>query len=409
MLELSKRDNFCILPFISLQTFPNSLSPCCKLPFSTPFDHKNYQTDVEKYFNSPELKNLQDSFLAGEVPKACAKCFLADGNNNLYPKEKAREFEILVKNINVDPIIEEPTILFLNMITSSSCNLACRMCFPNSSSSLLKEWDDELQELTGIQNRKEFPLRLAETADFIEHSMNDPKFTNAKLVVITGGEPLIHPSTIECAEKFINNGCKKVWVTSSLSTDKFNFIERFDKIPSDATTFKGITVSLDGDSDTHRYVRQNLSISEFERNAKILRDAKTLKKTVCFTPSAINIHRVFEMMEYAYDLFDNDFTFRMSFVENWYLRANVLPVALRVDILKELESKYLEMNFWKFKDAINASKHAKTVIDHLISSLDEPFDLNAFSTFLNYVDHLDKKYGTNIDSIFPRLKLYRSS
>lgn len=405
VLELSKRDNFCVLPFIAIQAAKGSISPCCKLTMP-PKNRLDPKETVEEYLKSEELVGIQESFLRGEVPRQCSKCFIGLSNNAMYPKEKAKEFEAAVDLWDADPEIDGlHSTRMLNVVVTNSCNLGCRMCGPYSSSTLYKGWDEKIMQLTKVQIFDTRP-QSADMTDFMEFTLTDPRFKGIKAVVLSGGEPLIHPSTIDWLQRFVQNGVRKIWVTTSLSVDKFGFIEQFENLPEEVV--RGLTISLDGDREMHEYIRVGIKMDEFLSNMEKLRHTTRTIKTLTISPSAMTFHKAIEMLEFGYELLGNDCYFRLSFVEDNHLRFDVLPPALRKRIFDEFNRKASLLDVSKFKRPDNVQTHIDTIRVYMQRQLIAPFQPSRFSTFIEYVEYLDKRNGTNIYQVFPDLAEYHN-
>src|SRR5574343_1574119 len=122
ILELGKQKNFCILPFIAIQTYliggKLGLSPCCKmhsLVFSD-LEDNNFDDVMNAYFNNGTLQSVKQSFLDGKIPKLCSSCFI-DADNVLYPREKYNNFTSMVNDLGANPTVDtdNPSIKVVNL------------------------------------------------------------------------------------------------------------------------------------------------------------------------------------------------------------------------------------------------------------------------------------------------------
>ena len=168
-------DSFCSLPWVGLDVSPQGdFKPCCK--------YKNtVATDFDQYFNSAELKKLQDDFLNGVKPEGCSRCWQDEDIG--IPSKRLIDLKYTFQNKH--PKLDKFKIV--SMPFGNTCNLACRICNSSASSKWLSEakfLQKDIPDIT-IKSHKKF----YKDVDFMRKiaSMSD----EALLFEFPGGEPFL--------------------------------------------------------------------------------------------------------------------------------------------------------------------------------------------------------------------------
>ena len=393
LIEENKvHDKFCILPFIGMQIYGDQISPCCKL--HNVHSVQNWNLDIDRYFSNENIIEIQQGFLSDNISNKCKKCFIQD--SSLYPSTKFIEYSMLVDNENINPNINKTQIQMLNVQLGNICNLQCRHCVPQCSSSIAKIWDTHIQSVTNVSNM----AHVLNTDDLISELLSNPNFDNVTSIILSGGEPFMNIKLKDIITKFKNRGIKKIGIVTNASDDPFGGLDFFEDLSG---IKKSITVSLDGDRQMHPYYRNLLDVTRFEQNCKKLKSSKTIKLMVLMSISAINIYNIPRAIEYAYELFDDDFFFNISIVENWYLSVAVLPKSELIHIIDFYEA---EIKNFKFDNKNNGSlikAHLSKIKSYVNRALHQKFIQKNLNAFCEYITLLDSKYASDFRSVNPRI------
>lgn len=166
---------YCYHPFHGLEIESNgAIRPCCKFrpELFKDWPGFNVKDGINTYLNSDALKQLQDQFNNNEKPAACIRCW-KDEETGLPSK----------RQLDADKAGPAPTgIKFLTLPLGNHCNLKCRICGPDSSTS----WIAEHKALTGekfdVQSWHKDPRILAEILRLAKDCVE---------IHIHGGEPFL--------------------------------------------------------------------------------------------------------------------------------------------------------------------------------------------------------------------------
>ena len=153
MNEKALRDNFCSAVWSSLFIDEyGDVFPCCKRVVGVKplCDENGISINVSqsnfliRAWNSLDMRKMRRDFLAGIYPARCQQCYQDDKlglislRQNLNRKFGHKIYDV-VENTN-DEGVAPLNLFFLDIRFGNKCNLACRMCSPQFSKNLIKEF-----------------------------------------------------------------------------------------------------------------------------------------------------------------------------------------------------------------------------------------------------------------------------
>jgi len=264
-----KKDTFCVAPWYSV--FVDSqgkLAPCCKFKNS----YTNYD-QIEKYFNSNEIKDLRHDLLNGIKNKNCSSCWKDEQNGGDSLRLISNRTTALHGDIKISEQIKNPQVSKIksfDLTLGNLCNLKCVMCSPGLSSQLLAEakLNPNLDERYNAKfEQKDF--NWPDSEDFVkwcEHYL--PQAIHIKF---TGGEPFLLPwlhkviATIPDKQKA---KCILHFTTNLTKIDD----KLFDLFKKFKATW--ISVSVEGIGQTHEYLRYGHSWNLLTGNIQSILEKK---------------------------------------------------------------------------------------------------------------------------------------
>lgn len=297
-----KPDTFCILPWVNLSTDVNgSLRPCCK--FAQPETSNEYQLpnmkegSLDVLWNDQRFQNLRQAFLDGKQPKECQSCW----------DEEAAGMTSFRVNWAIDKKVDTTGIEFHSIVSkgpkgmdlklNNVCNLKCRICGPQASSTFLKEEQERLNivfedsdywisnKILGTAN-EEVIIKWAQDLVHLE---------------ITGGEPLASPENIKILDLLIKSGKSKN-ISILLNTNGTLYNKKFLTY---VLQFKEITLSISVDDigprlEYERYPTEWDTIKDNISKFIELRNTNSnLFLTFCPTVSIFNVYYLSEFLDWV--------------------------------------------------------------------------------------------------------------
>jgi radical SAM protein with 4Fe4S-binding SPASM domain len=297
--------SFCTLPWINLSTDVNgSLRPCCK--FAQPEPYNEYQLpnmkegSLDILWNDQRFQNLRQAFLDGKKPKECQSCWDEEAAGiNSFRVQFAKDKKINTSTMLFEPIVSSgPRAMDLKL--NNVCNLKCRICGPQASSTFLKEYQEQFNitvegsdywisnKILGTSN-EEVINKWAEDLIHLE---------------ITGGEPMASPENIKVLDLLIKSGNAKN-ITILLNTNGTLYNKKFlDHI----LQFKEITMCISVDDlgprlEYERYPTEWNTIQDnISKFLELRKNNSNLFLTLCPTVSIFNIYYLTDYLQWSKSL-----------------------------------------------------------------------------------------------------------
>jgi len=200
--------NICVVPFtqITYGAFDNA-SPCPYLGGDIwHFDSNTTLTDI---WLSPEYEALRQSFKQNDKNEICSRCWREEEHG----KQSARKLELVSSKYKKDIIntVEGEYKLGpkqINLRVSNICNLRCRPCNGQSSStySIEGKYYEEKNNLPQTTY-----TRLSDPTQFSDKQIDGiyELSDNLRYIGFYGGEPLVDKPTLRLLEKLVESGRSK--------------------------------------------------------------------------------------------------------------------------------------------------------------------------------------------------------
>lgn len=305
-----KPDTFCVLPWVNLSTDVNgSLRPCCK--FAQPETSNEYQLpnmkegNLDVLWNDQRFQNLRQAFLDGKKPKECQSCWDEEAAGMpSFRVQWSKDKKIHTEGMTFNAIAEQgPRAMDLKL--NNVCNLKCRICGPQASSTFLKEYQER------------FDIKIEDGAYWLSNKILGTANEDVILqwaqdlihLEVTGGEPMASPENIKVLELLINSGRAK-HISILLNTNGTLYNKKFLDL---LVKFKEITlcVSVDDLGERLEYERYPTEWSVVQENIKkfiaLKEQNDNLFLTLCPTVSVFNVYYLSEYLQWAKSM--NIFTY----------------------------------------------------------------------------------------------------
>lgn len=357
-------NTFCALPWINLSTDVNgSLRPCCK--FAQPSPENEYQLpnmkegSLDILWNDIRYQRLRQAFLDGKKPKECQSCWDEEAAGMAsFRVQFAKDKNIRLDNLEFLPIVNYgPRSLDLKL--NNVCNLKCRICGTQASSTYLKEYQERLQikiedgaywlsnKILGTANESV----IKEWANDLIH------------LEITGGEPMASPENIKVLELLIDSG-RAPHITILLNTNGTLYNKKFIDC---LLHFKNVTMCLSIDDlyerlEYERYPAEWNTINEnIQKFMQLRQNNNNLFLTLCPTVSNYNVYFLNEYLEWSEPL--NIFTYFNILHYDPAFSIKNLPNKIK-DLLND---KLVNPKFSKIKNFLNLPQERDDMIFDFIS------------------------------------------
>lgn len=425
-MEYSK--TFCPYPWIHVMTQPTgTVSWCCvardnfKNDDGTMFD-LNKGDQIASVWNGAHMRKIRYQMLNGEQVKGCNHCYdLEDMGFPSYRTNYIRDWfeysgrgpeiiDRIEKSRENGYIVEEPP-MYLDFRLGNMCNLKCRMCQPQNSSQINKEYVKI--EASDPQAGK-FIKDNFTWGQFAEHVtpwQDDPEFLkqvelwlpDVTKLYFTGGEPTIIERVYWIMEKCVAMGVAdriELVFNSNMTNiqDRFiNLVEKFKKVL--------MCFSVDAHGSLNEYIRGSSHWEQTDRNVRRYCESSVVG-SLLFSPviQVYNILNITELLDYCEELEQSyGREIFLTFLICDYPRSldfRILPDNVRQEAIKKLEA-------WKptSKILMNRENNVQS-LDALINALKEKRHddwQEQLSIFEEYTKLLDVTRGENFQASVPEL------
>jgi len=251
-----------------------------------------HNTSLKNAWNSHTRKMISAALDRDRELPACSRCFDLEKSGSSSPR---KEFNNMFGSL--PDLATQPQVFILK--PGNTCNLACRMCNPATSSG----WYKDAYQLA-VKN-EDFVGTAAEYSKTFEHIRNSFNRDNTEFwdtfvewlpnmafVDIYGGEPFLTPALFGALEQVVNAG-QSHNTSLRLHTNVTIFNPRYLEILS---KFKSVKIGLSVDSDQHKeleYIRYPVDANVVFDNLEKFKQASTQYKTIdfkiCITVIPLNV------------------------------------------------------------------------------------------------------------------------
>lgn len=398
-----KSKTFCILPFLHLQVKPSGqYKPCCRFDFH----HEKYLNADKSYtidqynvseksmnatFYSDFWNDIRNKMLNDEEITGCHKCYKEEEKNG---PTSMRNYENRLRiHDNIENYINDKKIRYVEMTFGNYCNLKCRTCCSDLSSTWYED-DKKLFETGYYPNRLSYPKTVN-----VPYNWNPDDFEYVEEIKFTGGEPMIHPDFLKFCDMLIKNNLAQNIVLEIFTNCSWVPGDKFIKRLSKFKLVK-ISLSIDGIGKINDYIRFPSDWVIVEESAKkwlAIEKKHPTTYQIIWNPT-INIYNIcslHEMLLWWFEVnksFDKDWLINIMIGNVDYGKA-VIPSA-KIKINNLVFPEYLQINLLPDDKKEEVVSNIKNFLNGVV---------DAESSYLNdyiNIDFMKKMHGAIKHSFF---------
>lgn len=253
--QITEVPTTCCLPFMQLrvQSTDATVMPCCVYQG----DVGESSTPLQTIWFGKEMNQLRETMLTGATPDACNRCDSPTSGRS-YRDFKNERFSNMAESNQVTTSVDQyPTVL--DIVTGSTCNLACRMCSAVVSSKIDDIATPKLRTFVGKRNEKADILSLIGSPEIM---------TDVQFLLLTGGEPFIEKNTqkvLDLAKDYAPK-LNQIHLSTNMSVVNRKMLDSLANLGCSVS----ISISIDGDKPTHEYIRSYSDYDAMVNNARII-------------------------------------------------------------------------------------------------------------------------------------------
>jgi len=336
-------DQFCVLPWISIEASPiGTVRPCCLADDEILDNNGNKFTLSTAKFddiqNSNHMRDLRDQFLVGQRPKTCRKCWNEEDAGRT--SKRMHTLDRLKHSLKDNVWTKDANpLMFLDLKLGNICNLKCRICGPWSSSQFAGE---EISFLPQSEKKSSYAYKMLRDGAWPKENDHfwqqiDKIINDIRYIEFTGGEPFMIDQHFDMLQSIVDYGVADQ-VEIHYNTNGTIFPDRGPDIWKHFKTVE-IAFSIDDIGPRFEYQRSNASWSTVKENIsrfRIIRESMpNLQLQCCTTVNVFNVRYLDEVALWI-ALQDFNFVYWNMMHDAWYFSISRLPVAAKEEIASYL-------------------------------------------------------------------------
>lgn len=425
----SVSSSFCLAKWTTVSLHLESgTTHSCHHPPAHQIPVNNLDNNPSLLHNTPFKIEQRKKMLNGERPSECNFCWNIEDlkNQNIsdrFLKSARPEFVSRFDEVLQQPLSENFLPNYVEASFSNTCQFKCSYCSSNYSSS----WEEEINKFgpyeTGsgakdIQtfNEDENPYIKAFWQWWPELSQKLHTFR------ITGGEPLLSPTTYKVLEMLINKPAPQLNISINTNLGVPNVL--FDKFIALAKTLSEkkavadltIFTSIDGFAEQAEYIRFGLKHESFWQNVeRVLNADPKIKVSIMSTFNALSFTSYIPLLEKVTELNVKHRNEMRNFpveIDITYLRYpayQAVQVLTPDFIVKGHEIlNYLKTHRWpSLTDRTGFYDHhyskMQRIVDWMKAEVDETLRTENRKKFYSFFAEHDRRRNTNFLKTFPEM------
>jgi len=339
-------DQFCILPWVSLEASPiGTVRPCC-LADDEIVDSNSVKFNL-KFANFKDIQNseymyqLRQEFLAGNKPATCRKCWNEEKSGRTSKRMHTLD-RLKHMGISSEWTQDAKPLMFLDLKLGNICNLKCRICGSWSSSQFASE---EIAQLPLEEKKKSHAYAMLKAGAWPKENTQfwqqiDGVLNDIRYIEFTGGEPFMIQEHFAMLQGMVDRGIAHQ-VEIHYNTNGTIFPEQAEEIWKHFKTVE-IAFSIDDVGSRFEYQRTNASWTEVQDNIKKFFQLKRylpsiIQLQVCTTVNVFNVRYIDEVARWNAGHAFN-FVYWNMMHDAWYFSIATLPDLAKTEITNYLET-----------------------------------------------------------------------
>jgi pyruvate-formate lyase-activating enzyme len=371
--------SFCIFPFIEMLVNYDHTTVCCRSsrPITKLSELRDFRTD-------PGYRAIRKKMLAGElIPEHCSVCYRLESQGIISARQQETvewAQRLGLENLKDLDTIEKPA--YYEVRASNKCNLLCRMCNPESSHLIEREY----RKIDLIPKTKITRQKYQTGFDIVD-------FDQASKIYVAGGEPTVMKEFYGFLRQCIEQ--KRTDVELLINTNGTNINATLLSLLPHFQNLQFI-FSIDGYDRLNHYIRWPSQWNHVIDNWKELR-SRGHKVHVNTTVSVYNIVSLYQLYEFIDRNFPNTLV-HCNTAEN--LSPYLFPDR---DLALESLSKIQKTDCYH-NDPLFASS-----IDGYFKHFQDSHTPQDLSDFFQFNDSLDLSRSVCLADYVPDLDAYRNN
>jgi len=381
---------FCIQPFVNVTTrIQGQHNVCCNI---TKKGKNISNVTAIEFFNSQEVKNMQESLLKGEKVKDCATCYFMEANNQVSHRKQYNKYYNLHNDQKYKENLEKLKLdklknpLYAEIHISNLCNLKCLTCNERDSSKFHAE-----NKSLGIS--KNADIDYTKIIENKSKAILDIITPELKFLDIRGGETMLIPEIKEVLSSLPKEKTKnitlKIQTNGTIFPDDI-WVNIFKKFKNTK-----VNISVDAYGNDNHYIRYPSQWEDICKTLNFFKD-NNIKFIINTVLSNLNLLVLPKLLDWIYS--NQYLNYLYILKDPIYYRYTNLPRELLEKSMTDLQ---------RFKEPF-VNRDTNITIENLISNLKKEhkeYD-QQWQNFKKEITMRDNARKNSIFEVLPELKEY---
>ena len=388
---------FCMMPWVHTHFWPSGDAfPCCMSSSDQPIGNTNQNT-IAEIWNSSLMRGLRSSMRDDIASTTCQRCYDLESAGVKTLRQQSLEdyahHHATVESTLADGTVPVVNLAYLDVRFSNICNLRCRTCSHDLSSSW---YDDTVSTVPGYDKNK--ILNINHTGDF--WNQLEPYLDQTEEVYFAGGESLITDEHYRILDHWIATGRTAVRLRYTTNFTQLDYKQRnlFDLWRKFGDV--RVSASLDASGSRGEYLRKNQDWSQVVANRR--RMMQELPHGYFELTPTVSLMNVLHLPDFHREWIDLGLVHRDCIRINLLTHpahnsVNVLPLHLK----DAARSKILDHTAWLAQQGTTQS-----VLESwhsIITLMDSSDKSELIPSFVQRQTQLDQLRQESLVHVFPEL------
>ena len=396
--KLKSSKHFCMMPWVHMHMWPAGYTyPCCMSDPDLPIGNTQTQS-LQEIWNGEELRNIRMNMLQDKPSKECRRCYELEENGMSTLRtgsigNYAHHWDKVEATAD-DGSAGDVNMAYMDIRFSNLCNLKCRSCGPQFSSS----WFEDHKQIYGKLDHPKILKVRDDMLNFMDEL--DPLLESVERVYWAGGEPLITDEHYRILDKWIAMGKRDVKMDYTTNFTQMRYKRKTAFEYWNAFDTVRVAASLDANHARGEYLRKNMDWAQVVQNR---RDMIEQCPHVYFelTPT-VSVYNVLNLPDFHQEWIEEGLlqpqNIRINILlDPTYMRLQILPPWIKDKVRKRYDEhitylKQFENTKWVIKDY-------ESILQFLQTDRTEEIKMWNFKT-----KRIDNLRNENVFDIFPELK-----
>ena len=398
MSKVTDTKTFCMMPWTHMHIWPAGYTyPCCMADPTLPVGNTQEQS-LQDIWNGPEMRELRLNMLQDKKSPECRRCYELEENGMWTLRKSSNEnFKHHIDKVEQtsdDGSAGNVNMAYMDIRFSNLCNLKCRSCGPQFSSS----WFEDHKATHGDPGHPKILQVREDMISFLDEL--EPLLGSVERVYWAGGEPLITKEHYDILDKWISMGKRDVKMDYTTNFTQmyykrktaFEYWNAFDNVR--------VAASLDANHARGEYLRKNMDWAQVVQNR---RDMIEQCPHVYFeiTPT-VSVYNVFNLPDFHREWIEE------GLLEPANIRINILldPTYMRLSILHPRQKDTVRERYAQHIEYLKQFENIESVISDYQNILQfiENDRANEQLVFLNKTNTIDELRDEKLVDTFPELR-----